>query len=229
MDQYLEDNADYWEKGYTAPNVPQSAFLFYGRILDPDFGISGDDGEAVLDYGCGQGATVDFFNRNGFDAYGVDISTTDLNVAKARYPGIENRFAEIEPEPATDDSFFDQQFDVIVALRSLYYYSDTDLQTRLSSLYESLKPGGVFFATMMGAENEQFYDNSTEHRDGLREVNFSNSRYSVENYYVNFTEGEDDLREKFSMFDEQHVGFTSERYRSDEGTRYHYTFAGTKS
>lgn len=229
MTDYLSDNQEYWEKGYHAPNVDHPVFRFYGRILGPQFGLTGKDCETLLDFGCGQGAAVDYFNRQGFQSYGVDISTTDLNVARARYPELQNRFAEVDPKPDTDDAFFDRKYDVIIAIQSLYYYSDADLQTRMESIYKMLKPNGVFYATMMGTENDQYYQNSEPYEDGLRKVSFDTDReLTVEDYYVNFTSDEEELKNKFKMFKPEHIGFYSEKFRSEEPKGHHYTFVGTK-
>jgi cyclopropane fatty-acyl-phospholipid synthase-like methyltransferase len=184
----------------------------------------------LLDFGCGQGAAVEFFNRQGFQSFGVDISTTDLSVARARYPEIRSRFAKIDSKPDINDRFFDIDFDVIIAIQSLYYYSDEDLKIRMESIYKMLEPNGVFYATMMGTKNEQYYKNSDPYQDGLRQVNFETNRdLAVEDYYVNFTDSEDELMDKFDMFEPNNIGFYSAKWRSDELKGHHYTFVGTKS
>ena len=92
LEGYPEDNRAYWERGYDAPNVDHHTFRFLGRILRPDFGLPRNH-EKLLDFGCGQGAAVNFFRANGFDAEGVDISRTDIAIAKSRYPHINGHFS----------------------------------------------------------------------------------------------------------------------------------------
>ena len=230
METYLKENKKYWQRGYMAPNVDHNVFRFYGRILRPQFGLTGENCETLLDFGCGQGAAVDYFNRQGFQSFGVDISTTDLNVARARYPEIQSRFAEVDPQPDTNDEFFDMNYDVIIAVQSLYYYSDEDFNTRMESIYKMLKPNGIFYATMMGTECEQYYQNSEPYQDGLRKINFDTNRdLKVRDYYVNFTNSEDELVRKFDMFEPVHIGFYSAKFRSDEPKSHHFIFVGTKS
>jgi SAM-dependent methyltransferase len=227
MNRYLQDNAAYWSTGYEAENVDHPVFRFYGRILVPDFGLDGAGHERVLDFGCGQGAAVEFFARKGFDAYGVDIAEIDLERARDRYPAIADSFARIDPKPKPDDVFFGGDFDVILSVQTLYYLSEDDLDVRLASLYDQLAPGGVFYATMIGTRS-YFYEHSKPADGGLREIEFETPRLQVSQYFVNFTESEEQLKQRFRMFRPVHVGFYSQKFRSDEGAQFHYTFVGVK-
>ena len=81
---------------------------------------------------------------------------------------------------------------------------------------------------MIGTDYEDIYNNSEEDDDGLRKINLKNSRLSIENYFVNFTTSEEDLLKKFGIFKPCHIGFYSEKFRSDEGQGFHYVFTGKK-
>ena len=229
MKEYLKHNKRHFEKGYFAPNVESLVFRFYGIVLKPDFGMSGADHEGVLDFGCGQGAAVNFFHGLGFEAYGVDMSETDITAARQRYGHIRDRFAVIDPQPRADDRYFERSFDLVIAIKSLYYLSDEDMAIRLGTLHAALRPGGVFFADMIGTQSE-YFAHSEDAGGGLRKVTFQNTRIRREDYFVNFTESEDDLIRKFSMFQPRHIGFHSDKYRSDaaEGVTFHHTFVGVK-
>lgn len=91
-----------------------------------------------------------------------------------------------------------------------------------------MKMGGIIFATMMGEQSREFYDNSTEYKDGLRVVNFKNERLEVRDYYMSFIKDEDHLKRKFSMFRPVHLGYYCAKFRSDEGDGFHFTFCGIK-
>ncbi len=225
---YLSSNKAYWEKGYYAVNVDHPVFRFYGRILKPQFGLGGN-GEKLVDFGCGQGAAVNFFFMNGFQARGVDVSEAEINVARIRYPHIAQNFSTCAADPKENQYYgFPEDVAVTTAIQSLYYFSDRDFLTCMETLYGSMRPGGVFFATMMGERSREFFDNSTEFKDGLRVVNFRNQRLEIKDYYMSFIRDEDHLKRKFEMFQPVHIGYYAAQFRSDEGDGFHFTFCGVK-
>ena len=72
MSDIIDSNTKYWDKGYYSPNLESYVFRFYGRILKPDFNMPYADRRTnVLDFGCGQGAAVNYFNELGFRLMGV--------------------------------------------------------------------------------------------------------------------------------------------------------------
>ncbi len=226
---YLKCNKEYWNKGYHAPNVDHIVFRFFGKILQPQFNLGGKF-ERLVDFGCGQGAAVNYFTMQGFNACGVDVSEVDINIAKARYPHIERKFSLCKPYPADNDYYgFSEEVSVVIAIQSLYYFSDTDFKLCMERLYDSMRSGGIFYATMMGEKNECYYNNSQPFGDdGLRVVNFKNTRISVSENYMSFVRDEEHLIDKFKMFKPLHVGYYAAKLRSDEGDGFHYSFCGIK-
>lgn len=228
MKDYLASNKDYWEKGYTAPNVESFVFRFYGRVLKPEFDL-GRGYENLVDFGCGQGATVNFFTKQGFNARGVDISRTDIEIAKIRYPHLATHFDVCDPDPSNNDFYgFPKDVSVVTAIQSLYYFSNTDFDICMEKIHRSMRKGGVFYATMMGVGQKQFFNNSEEYQDGLRRVSFKTSRYEVKDYYISFTNDKSHLLERFKMFKPVHIGFYAQKFREDEEEGFHYTFCGIK-
>jgi len=217
---YLDETVAYWSRGYDAENVDAPAFRFYGRILKP-FGPR--EGK-FLDFGCGAGAGLRFFLSKEYDAYGVDISATDLATARDRDPEHADRYLQIDPIPKPDDVWFGGNFDVIMSVQVLYLMGADDMQTRLKSLHAQLKPDGLFYATMMGSKS-WWYSVSEPYEHGMRRVELPESHGGGATGVV-FTESEEQLLERFSMFEPLHVGFYSEKFRSDEGPGFHYTFVG---
>ena len=225
---YLDKNKAYWERGYDAVNVDHPVFRFYGRILKPDFGMGGN-WERLVDFGCGQGAAVNFFLKHGFDARGVDISKADIGAAKIRFPHIAQNFLVCAPDPRANEYYgFAEDVAVITAIQSLCYFSDSDFEVCLDMLYKSMRPGGVFFATMISEKSSKFFDNSVEFGDGLRVVNFQYPRLCVRDYYMSFIKDEHHLKRKFSMFKPVHIGYYATKFRSDEPGGHHFTFCGIK-
>ena len=227
---YLKNNYNYWQKEYFAPNIESFVFRWYGRVLSADFGITGKNGEKLLDFGCGQGAALNYFHDLGFDVYGVDINNSDFQVAVNRYPFLKDKYRLIAPDPADNHSFFDTDFDVVIAIQALHYFSNHDLEECLDGLFKQMRPNSVFYATMMADKSLEYFNNSSEYCDGLRKVEhvFESRGIRVSDYYVNFTYSEEDLVKKFHMFEPVHVGFFSQKYRNDEEQGFSYTFTGVK-
>ena len=93
MSKYLQYNNSIWQNTYYAPNVESVIFRLHGRILKSQFKLPKTNKlTTTLDFGCGQGSTVNYLNRNGYDAYGIDISDIDIEVAKNTYPHIAHKF-----------------------------------------------------------------------------------------------------------------------------------------
>jgi cyclopropane fatty-acyl-phospholipid synthase-like methyltransferase len=226
MENYLKKNSEYYEKGYEAENIESYVFRFYGRILKHDFKMDGSKNEKILDFGCGAGSALNFFKSKGFNVHGVDISVKDINRAKTIMPDIKNNLLIIDPKPKTDDYFFNGNFDFIISIQTLYFLSDTDLQVRLKTLYNMMKPGAYIYASMMGTKS-YFFEHSKPVGDGLYEFNFSNDRIEYKNFYINFTKNKDDLEKKFSLFKKIYIGHYDRDYRN-EGSEFHYTFVGQK-
>lgn len=226
MDQYLKANKEYYEHGYEAENVESYVFRAYGRIFKHDFGLDGSKGERVLDFGCGSGSALRFFKSKGFNAYGADISETDLARARSRMPDIADHFLQIPPKPQMTDNFFGGGFDLIISIQTLYFLSDTDMQIRLKTLYNMLKPGGYIYASMMGTQ-AYFSKYATPAEDGMSCINFKNDRITYKDLYVNLTKSKEDLEQKFSMFKKIYVGHYDRDYRN-EGSEFHYTFTGQR-
>jgi SAM-dependent methyltransferase len=226
---YLLANDSYWKNEYTADNVDHTVFRSAGRILKPDFNLPNKH-EKLLDFGCGTGAAVNYYNKLGFEAFGVDSSATAIIAAKSRYLNISDNFLQINMNPFMNyEHYVAKKYTVATAFQSLYYFNKLDFHEVVRSLHKMLEPGGVFIATMMSRLSAQFYLNSQKTNDSyLREVNFSDKRQKIEKYFMSFIEDEDDLKNKFDLFKPVHIGYYSAKFRNDEGDGHHYIFCGTK-
>ena len=225
MEKYLQGNDEYWQQGYEGENVESFVFRAYGRILKHELGLSGENGERMLDFGCGDGAALSFFDRKGFDVYGVDISRPAIEGCRRRMPHIADHFEMIDPKPGLDDRFFSGGYDLVLGIQSLYLLNPSDLEVRLLSLKKQMKPGGVIYATMMGTRC-WYYKYAKPFEDGTHLVELESPRLKTHDYYMTFTESEEDLIQKFHMFEKLHVGYYDACYREDEGSEFHWIFIG---
>ena len=226
---YLTHNFRSFEKQYSEGygfTYPESHIIrFYERVLKYGFGIDGSGHQELLDFGCGKGVHALFFKSKGFDVYGVDIAETAINISREIMPDIQDNYKIISPSPSSKP-FFDVKYDVIIANQVLYYLSDSDFHKLLQSLYEQLKSGGVFFATMIGKSHYLYSYASTCH-DGLYKV-IPDKRLSGQSVYINFVHSNKELEERFKCFKKVHVGYYDSCLRKDEGSDYHYVYIGVK-
>ena len=153
MKSYLIKNHKLWQKSYSAPNVENVIFRLQGRILKKQYKLPKKNKlTTMLDFGCGQGATVNFFNQCGYDAYGVDISEIDIEIAKVRYPQIAHKFFVCKPDvfkvPMTKFTE-NKKISLITGQQSLYYFDKEDFFTLLKNFKNSLETKGLLFASMI--------------------------------------------------------------------------------
>lgn len=233
---YIKANAEYWSQGiYDNPNPESYVFRIYGRVLANQFNLPDRSSTKLLDFGCGSGGNLRFFDERGFDVFGVDQSRIDIDRAQERIPHKADQIKVVSPFNNVGERWFgDTKFKVITAFQSLYYLDDTDLQLRLASLNEMLERGGIFVATMMHASC-WYYSMSEPAENGLRLVKLRREQdegrpnLKQNNHYINFTESEDDLVAKFALFTPLHTrGFYDGVYRDDQGSEKHLIFIGSK-
>ena len=238
MSDYLAENASYWNQGtYDAPNVESHIFRLPG-IHFRKYGIPCSHETKILDFGCGQGAAVIFFMNKGYDAYGVDLSEKDIIIARNKVLQFKDHFQIIAARPSEHDNLFKLKFDFIMASQSLYYYSETDLQIRLKSLYNMLKPGGYVYFTMLSRKSS-YFQYAEKAQDGLYKVDILNKNYKERQknvfgkgehtiHYILFTRDKRELKKRFHLFKPLEICYYDFMNLEEEGSGYHYTFFGRK-
>jgi SAM-dependent methyltransferase len=222
---YLSKNQEYWSGLYDAPNVESFIFRFYGRILRFDYGIDGSNHERLLDFGCGQGAALRFFEQRGFNVHGVDIADKDLDVARRVLPHRRDQLMRVDPTPNPDAVLFGGNFDIVISIQTLDFLSNTDCAKAIRCLYNNMKPGGLIYASMNGYSN-YYRQNATEAGDGLWNVRIKTSRLDYD-IYLNFVKDKDEMRERFSPFTPVYLDYYDSSFR-EEGSEFRYTFFGQK-
>ena len=105
-------------------------------------------GSDVLELGCGAGIPMTAALADGRNVTAVDISATQLALARANVPGaifIQADMTSLEFEPAS--------FDAVVAFYSLTHVPRSEHGDLLGRIRRWLRPGGLFLASM-GADDE---------------------------------------------------------------------------
>ena len=226
---YLESNMNFWSQGYNAPNTESYIFRFAGRILSSKFNLPNKH-EKLLEFGCGQGANANYLHTIGFDVKGVDISEKDIAIGKIRFPHINEKLFVCPPSPLDNPHYgWDSDISVVVCAQSIYYFTQEHFNNVLQKIYDSMKPGGIFFATMI-SHNHTYFDHSEETDDPwLRKVSFKGRRFDLEDYYVFFTKDKKECEEKFSIFDKLYVGEYMMQLEENETNNHHWIYIGQKT
>ena len=225
MSTYLEKNAEYWAGTYDAPNVESFIFRFYGRILKFDHGIDGSKHERLLDFGCGQGGALNYFDKLGFSCFGVDIAENDIEAAKKCMPHIAHQFMVIDPKPDENNIFIGGGFDIVISIQTLDFLSNTDFNKVIKCIYNSMKPGAKIYASMNGY-NLYYRDHGKEIGDGLWNIKFKTSRLDYD-LCLNFVKDKEDMKKRFSLFKPVYLDYYDSSFR-EEGSEFRYTFFGIK-
>lgn len=105
-------------------------------------------GSRVLELGCGAGVPLTVALAEGRDVTGVDISATQVALARRNVPTAAFLHADMTAVAFPPDSF-----DAVVAFYSLTHVPRDDVPPLLGRIGEWLRPGGAVVLTM-GAEDD---------------------------------------------------------------------------
>lgn len=108
-------------------------------LLDPE------NGERILDLGCGTGHLTARISESGATAVGLDASAEMVQKAREAYPE-----CEFVHDDARDVSF-DAPFDAVFSNAALHWIPEQDAV--LGSVADALRPGGRFVAELGGTGN----------------------------------------------------------------------------
>jgi len=103
------------------------------------------EGEQILDLGCGTGQLAQEIAAYGSKVTGMDASPEMIAKAKATYPG-----TEFFVKDATDFSF-DTAFDAVFSNATLHWINKAE--DAIKCIYNNLKQGGRFVFEMGGKHN----------------------------------------------------------------------------
>ena len=98
-------------------------------------------GSRILDIGCGEGDTVDYLNRMGLEAEGIEINLAKIDAAKKSFPDINVKFGD----GTFLDDYMSYTFDGVVMECSLSTMIQPD--ETLHETYCVLKRGGRLIIT----------------------------------------------------------------------------------
>lgn len=135
-----------------SPNITWNAELydnkhnFVSKYGEDVLGwLEPQEGERILDLGCGTGELAAKIQESGAIVTGFDKSPEMITKAKATFPGL-----TFEVKDATNFSF-DEPFDAIFSNATLHWI--TDAQKAVACMYDNLKKGGRLVLEMGGKGN----------------------------------------------------------------------------
>jgi cyclopropane fatty-acyl-phospholipid synthase-like methyltransferase len=106
------------------------------------------DGADVLDLGCGAGVPCTALLAERHDVLGVDLSATQLELARRNVPR-----ARFEKGDMTTVSFPDGRFDAVTAFYSVLHVTREDQGALFARIARWLRPGGWFLAALGCSES----------------------------------------------------------------------------
>ena len=101
------------------------------------------ENDYILDLGCGNGRFSEFI-KNKKNYTGIDNSEELINLAKKRYPNL-----NFKKEDALNNSFLNNQFDVVFSISVLHHFPSKKLrEDLLNECNRILKPKGILIITV---------------------------------------------------------------------------------
>ena len=180
----------------------------------------------LLDYGCGNGIHSKWITENGnWIPYGYDINLEAIKSAKKNNSKYKKNFFQSNQILPDLKKIFKVKFDFIICNQVLYYLENKDLKNIINQFSSILKPGGVFFASMMDKKNYYFKLSKGLKNSSLRKTTLNNRL--KETTYINFKNKSEMLKD-FKLFSKLHAGYYDTQIREDEGSTKHIFFVGMK-
>jgi len=134
----------------------------------------------VLELGCGSGANLWVIAKEGFDAYGIDLAPTSIELCKqmlAQYDVKAKLSVGNMKHPDFGSSFFDAIIDVV----SLQHTNLKGHQEAYENIFHCLKKGGHFFSWHLGSESINFKNGGGKKLDRYTVDNTPNTNVPYDN------------------------------------------------
>lgn len=153
MDETTKKEQDWHNKRFSEAKDPRNALGKYYSVtvnakkyLDDEL-RNYSDNLKLLEYGCGTGGNLEFYNTLGFKIYGIDISEEGIKKA------IQNaKIKKIQAEYFVDDAhsthFDGSEFDVIVGNGIIHHLDIEQSMVEINRLLKNKGGKALFFEPM---------------------------------------------------------------------------------
>ncbi len=143
----------YTESGFDSQRrYPNEGLI---RFMAGYLGAGTRSEKKVLEIGCGSGANLWMVAKEGYDAFGIDLAPTGVELCQMMLESWGGRAALAVgnmmrlPYP---EAFFDGIVDVV----SMQHLSLLDHKQAMSEIHRCLKPGGLFYQWHLGDKSASF-------------------------------------------------------------------------
>ena len=150
------------------PNPWQDIFQKKGHYFSdvqpelPEFvdKLKSQHAKTILDLGCGTGRHVVYLARHGFDAYGMDLSETGLDLTQ-KWLAQENLKATLQQLNMFDPLPYPANFfDGLISIQVIHHGRLTNIQNLIQEIYRITKMNGLVFISV--AKNRKYANNFAE-------------------------------------------------------------------
>jgi ubiquinone/menaquinone biosynthesis C-methylase UbiE len=141
------------ESGYDQMSDKFSATRkFFWRDLEFIRGYI-QEGDRVLDFGCGNGRMIEILKDRKIQYNGVDVSQKLIDAAKMAYPNY--NFQKISGQDSL--SFSDQYFNKIISIAVFHHFPPEYAQKIADDLFRVTAPGGTIIISVWNLWQRRFW------------------------------------------------------------------------
>ena len=199
MDDWIKKTEGWYDDSYASSSFraqrlyPNEELLrFLGRTFFSKIDRKERRGIKILEIGCGSCPNLWMIGKEGFNAYGIDLSSEAIELGKQMLDNWQTA-AELKVASMTEILYPNGFFDVVVDVFSSYCLPEKEFKQCLDEVSRVLRPGGQYFTyTPSNASNAFIDPGLAKHIDKytLEGIVRESSPYSGNRYPFRFEESE---------------------------------------
>jgi ubiquinone/menaquinone biosynthesis C-methylase UbiE len=174
----------YESSGFGAQRrYPNEEFMrFMGRTF---FSVAHEKrkGIRILEVGCGSGGNLWAIAREGFDAYGIDLSAEGIELCRQMMKGW-GCSATLQAGDMADLPYESGSFDAVVDVFSSNCLPEKDFIRYLAGVARVLRPGGKYFSYTPSKNSDVFKETASS--DRIDPSTLNGIRRTTAPFYGNF-------------------------------------------
>ncbi len=117
------------------------------------------EGDAVFDFGCGNGRLLELLSNRKINYFGADISEKLIELAKNKYSKESIHFSRINPSQ-TSLAFNDDFFNTVYSIAVFHHFPGKEYREKQAKeLYRIAKPGGHVIITVWNLWQRRYIKN----------------------------------------------------------------------